>query len=91
MQKNSVNVVDTSSYTTDKYGRRVFSNRQIVLAGRHLEIAINRAKRYMRKKGNLKKAPFHIEIALAAFASADTAEFMRCLLEAGYSRSDYAA
>ena len=52
---------------------------EYVYEGRGLEVAINRAKRFMRNNITPFDAPKHIKLAMKAFKQADPKDFEKCL------------
>ena len=69
----------------DRQGRKMQDkvDREVVYEGRALQVAINRAKRWMRSRGNKAGTPpAHIVLALMAFLKADPQQFQHCAEQA---------
>lgn len=69
----------------DRQGRKMQDrvDREVVYEGRALQVAINRAKRWMRSRaGKAGTPPSHIVLALMAFLKADPQQFQHCAEQA---------
>lgn len=69
----------------DRQGRQMQEkvDRPVTYEGRGLQVAIKRAKRWMRSRGNRAGTPpAHIVLALMAFLKADPQQFQHCAEQA---------
>lgn len=74
------------TYKTPRGHKNIMSETRSLkrFEGRHLELAILRARRWIKNARNPKDPPRHIGHAMAAFARADPEGFKRAIEERGH-------